>query len=59
MLFYIDDIIVFGKSREEHIVNLATVFRRIKEAGLKLNRKFVFDTQELAFLGHRITALFH
>lgn len=56
VLFYIDDIIVFGKSRKEHMVNLAAVLRRIKEAGLKLNRKCVFDTQELVFLGHRVTA---
>uniref|UniRef100_A0A6B0VHI3 RNA-directed DNA polymerase n=1 Tax=Ixodes ricinus TaxID=34613 RepID=A0A6B0VHI3_IXORI len=56
VLFYIDDIIVFGKSEQEHLVNLTTVLRRIKTAGLKLNAKCVFCVKELSFLGHKVTA---
>lgn len=55
VLFYIDDVIVFGKSAEEHLKNLETVLQRIKDAGLKLNSKCVFGVQELEFLGHKVT----
>lgn len=56
VLFYIDDVIVFGKTAEEHLLNLKTALQKIKDAGLKLNNKCVFDVPELAFLGHKVTA---
>jgi len=34
---YQDDIIVIGRSLEEHKANLKEVFRRLKEANLRLN----------------------
>lgn len=55
VLFYLDDIIVFGKSREEHLERLRHVLQRIAEAGLKLNNKCVFDVPELSFLGHHVS----
>lgn len=55
VLFYIDDVIIFGKSAEEHLKNLEAVLQRIKDAGLKLNSKCVFGVQELEFLGHKVT----
>lgn len=55
VLFYIDNITVFGKNEKEHLSNLIAVLRRINEAGLRLN-KCVFGVQELFFLGHKITA---
>ena len=33
---YIDDILVVGKSADEHLVNLRIVLQRLREAGLKL-----------------------
>ena len=33
---YLDDVIVFGSSIEEHAINLALVMQRLHEAGLKL-----------------------
>lgn len=56
VLFYIDDVIVFGKSAEEHLLNLKTVLQKVKDAGLKLNNKCLFDVPELSFLGHKVTA---
>ncbi|CAG2212109.1 Retrovirus-related Pol polyprotein from transposon 17.6,Transposon Ty3-I Gag-Pol polyprotein,Transposon Ty3-G Gag-Pol polyprotein,Retrovirus-related Pol polyprotein from transposon 297 [Mytilus edulis] len=38
-LVYLDDIIVFGKTLDDMLVNLRTVFDRLKSAGLKLKAK--------------------
>ena len=38
-LIYIDDIITFSKSIEEHLAHLEEVFRRLQEANVKLNPK--------------------
>lgn len=34
---YLDDIVVSGKTEEEHLLNLETLFKRMSEAGLKCN----------------------
>lgn len=50
---YLDDIIVIGRSREEHQENLREVFRRLRLANLRLNRKKChFFKWNLVFLGH-------
>ena len=52
---YQDDIIVHGRTVEEHNSVLQTVLQRIKESGLKLNQqKCLFSQSELEFLGHKI-----
>ncbi|KAM7300305.1 uncharacterized protein ISCGN_020869 [Ixodes scapularis] len=56
VLCYIDDIIVFGKTLQEHTENLREVLHRISKAGLKLNEKCVFNSSELSFLGHCVSA---
>ena len=38
-MVYLDDIMVVGKTFEEHLTNLEEVFSRMKEADLKLNPK--------------------
>ncbi len=35
-LVYIDDIVILGRSYDEHLANLGAVFTRIGDAGLKL-----------------------
>ena len=53
---YIDDIIVFSKSVEEHLAHLEEIFRRLKEANLKLNpKKCCFAKQKVEYLGHVVT----
>lgn len=54
--FYLDDVIVYGSSQQEHDENLHTVLQKISQAGMKLNKKAVFSVQELTFLGHRLSA---
>ena len=55
-LVYLDDVLVVGKTFEEHNGNLARVLERFREAGLKLKPKrckFVQSTVE--YLGHIVS----
>ena len=53
---YIDDILVFSRTLDEHLQHLQSVLQRLKQAGLKLNpRKCHFITQEVEYLGHIVT----
>ena len=38
-LIYLDDIVIFSKTVEEQIERLESVFRKLRENGLKLKRK--------------------
>ena len=54
--YYIDDILITGRTRAEHIENLRMVLRRLREYGLKLKHsKCEFFAKDLEFLGHRIS----
>ena len=56
-LIYLDDIIIFGRTLEEHNKNLISVFQRLREVNLKLNPlKCNFLKEELLYLGHYISA---
>ena len=51
-LIYIDDIIIFSKSIDEHLTHLEEVFRRLREANVKLNpKKCSFVKQRIEYLG--------
>lgn len=53
---YVDDILIFSKSEEEHLKHLKTVFERLIKYNIKLSsNKCVLGVQELNFLGHRVT----
>lgn len=53
---YLDDIIVFGNSLENHNKNLIKVFERLRKVNLRLNpKKCQFLQKDVLFLGHRIT----
>lgn len=55
-LVYLDDIIIFSTSLQEHIENLKLVFERLRSANLKIQlNKSEFLKKEIAFLGHIIT----
>ena len=54
---YIDDIIIWSTSIEEHLQHLQVVFGRLRGAGLKVHPgKCVFGADSIDFLGHRISA---
>ncbi|UYV84144.1 K02A2.6-like, partial [Cordylochernes scorpioides] len=55
-LVYLDDIIVMGKSFEEHLINLERVLQKIRGARLKLNpRKCKPFKEKVCYLGHVIS----
>ena len=52
-----DDIIVTGEDDAEHLRNLETVFRRLSEAGLRVNRlKCNFFQEHVEYCGHGVSA---
>ena len=56
-LVYIDDIIVFSSSFEEHLSHLSSVFTRLIDANLKLQpTKCRFALPKVGYLGHQISS---
>lgn len=54
-LVYLDDIIVFSTSLQEHMVNLEKVFARLRESNFKIQMdKSEFLKLETSYLGHII-----
>jgi len=55
VLVYLDDILVYAKTLEEHDCILREVFQRLSLWGLKINpEKCQFHQRELVFLGHTV-----
>ena len=48
----LDDVIVYGKTKQEHDRNLHGVLHKFLNVGLKLNDKCVFNVQTVEFFGH-------
>lgn len=56
-LVYLDDIIIFGNSLQQHLENLDKVLKRLIEANLKIQPdKCEFLRKECEFLGHIVTS---
>ena len=57
VIFYLDDILVFSSTLDEHMMRLKAVFRRLSEYGLKLKgKKCQFIQREVHVLGHVVTS---
>ena len=55
-IIYLDDIIVFSRTPEEHLRSLKAVFEKLRAAGLKLKpSKCEFFKQEIKYLGHVVS----
>ena len=55
VLVYLDDVIIFSKTIEEHIERMRTVFQRIRIHNLKLKpTKCDLAEKEVKFLGHMV-----
>ena len=55
-LIYLDDVIIFGHTFDEHLSRLRAVLERIKQAGMKLKpSKCHFFQPQVEFLGHIIS----
>ena len=56
-LVYLDDVIIFGKTEEQLLQRMDTVFSRLTNAGLKLKpSKCRLFRREVAYLGHIISS---
>ena len=56
-LIYLDDIIVFSKTVDEHLKRLTSVFLALRNAGLKLKpAKCYFAQSKVHYLGHVVSA---
>jgi len=56
MFVYIDDLVIFSKSFDEHINDIIKVFTIIRDNGLKVNfNKCHFFKQKVKLLGHTIS----
>lgn len=54
---YLDDVLVYSASREQHYQHLRAVFERLGKYGVVLNvAKCIFGQPEVDFLGHRISS---
>ena len=55
-IVYLDDIIIFSDTKEEHIKRLEAVFQKLMAAGLKLKpTKCFFFRDEIEYLGHVVS----
>ena len=56
-LIYLDDVIIYSRTEEEHLTRLRAVFERFRESGLKLKpSKCNFFHMEINYLGHTMSA---
>ena len=56
-LLYLDNVIIFSKTYEEHLERLAAVFEKLRDAGLKLSpSKCHFFKKKIKCLGHVISS---
>ena len=56
-LIYLDDVIVYSRTEEEHLTRLRAMFKRFRESGLKLKpSKCNFFRTEINYLGHTMSA---
>ena len=53
---YVDDIIIFSKTKEEHLQHLEEIFVRLRKFGLKMKReKCSFFKKHIQYLGHLVS----
>ena len=56
VVVFIDDILVYSKSMEEHMYHLRTVLQTLREHQLYAKfSKCDFSTESVSFLGHMVT----
>ena len=56
-MMYLDDIIIFSDTEEEHLTHIKEIFKRLEAADLKMKRpKCDFFKKHIHYLGHLISA---
>ena len=57
VIIYLDDVLITGRTNEEHLRSLEKVLTKMEEAGLRLKaEKCTFMNASVEYLGHRIDA---
>lgn len=57
VVVYLDDLLIFGRTQEEHDLRLKALMKRLEQYGVLLNLdKCVFSVNRLEFLGHELSA---
>ena len=55
---YLDDIIIFSKTAEEHLLHIRKVFEKLRSAKLSMKlSKFHFFSKEIQYLGHILSTM--
>ena len=55
IIVYLDDVLIYGRDKEQHDKTLESVLQRVKDHNLSLNmRKCEFEKRSTVFLGHLI-----
>jgi len=53
---YLDDLVIYSRSLEEHARHVRVVLHRLREAGFTLNfDKVTIAAREIQYLGHRLS----
>ena len=56
VIFYVDDLLIFSRTEEEHLEHLRLVFEKFCQSGLKFKfKKCALFKSQLEYLGHLIT----
>lgn len=56
LLIYLDDVVIYSRSLDEHFEHLNRVFEKIRNAGLKLQpTKCAFARKQVRYLGHIVS----
>ena len=54
---YLDDIIIFSKTPQEHLSHIRIVFKKLKSANFSMKKsKCNFFSKEIQYLGHILSA---
>ena len=54
---YMDDILIFSKSEQQHLETIEEILRRLDEAGLTISiKKCSFGKESIDFLGYHVDA---
>jgi len=56
VVVYLDDILITGRTVQEHLATLEEVLQRMETAGLRLKSKCKFLVPSVTYLGHQIDA---
>ena len=56
VIVYLDDILIFSKALDEHLLHIRSVLERLREEKLLINlKKCIFAKKELVYLGFVVT----